>query len=44
MEKNPAKKISLNDYDIQQTIGTGSFGRVKLCKKKKAGTFQALKI
>jgi len=27
-----------------QTIGTGSFGRVKLCKQKKKGGYQALKI
>ena len=44
MEKNPAKKIVLSDYDILQTIGTGSFGRVKLCKQKRGCKFQALKI
>ena len=44
MDKNPAKKINLQDYEIGQTIGTGSFGRVKLCKLKKGGKYQALKI
>ena len=44
MDKNPAKKISLADYEIMQTIGTGSFGRVKLCRLKKGGKYQALKI
>ena len=44
MDKNPAKRIVLNDYEILQTIGTGSFGRVKLSKQKKGGKFIALKI
>ena len=47
MEKNPAKKINLSDYIVEQTIGTGSFGRVKLCSQKKGAqftSFQALKV
>ena len=35
MDKNPAKKLNLSDYQMEITIGTGSFGRVKLCKLKK---------
>ena len=44
MEKNPAKKLKVEDYNMEITIGTGSFGRVKLCKLKKGGKFNALKI
>ncbi len=38
------KKISLTDYTVGVTLGTGSFGRVKLAKNKKTGEFSALKI
>lgn len=38
------KKINLSEYNIGVTLGTGSFGRVKLCKNKKTGEFSALKI
>jgi len=38
------KKINLSEYTIGVTLGTGSFGRVKLCKNKKTGEFSALKI
>jgi len=38
------KKINLDDFDIKITLGTGSFGRVKLAKKKKTGEVCALKI
>jgi serine/threonine protein kinase len=38
------KKINLADYTLGVTLGTGSFGRVKLCKNKKTGEFSALKI
>lgn len=42
--ENKIKKLDLRDYKIKQTVGTGSFGRVKLIQKKKDGTFWALKI
>jgi len=38
------KAIKLSDYNIGVTLGTGSFGRVKLAKHKKTGEFSALKI
>lgn len=38
------KKINLSDYSIEQTLGTGSFGRVKLSKNKKTGNYVAIKI
>ena len=38
------KKATLEDYDIMVTIGTGSFGRVKLIKSKKGGKYLALKM
>ncbi|MCQ2819207.1 MAG: protein kinase [archaeon] len=38
------KKINLSDYTIEQTLGTGSFGRVKLSKNKKTGNYVAIKI
>lgn len=38
------KKINLSDYTIGVTLGTGSFGRVKLAKNKKSGEYSALKI
>lgn len=41
MEK--PKKLKLNDYEIHQTLGTGSFGRVKLAKNKNTGHWVALK-
>ncbi len=38
------KKISLDDLDVKVTLGTGSFGRVKLAKCKATGEYCALKI
>ena len=38
------KKVKLSDYQIDRTLGTGSFGRVKLAKNKSTGKYVALKI
>ena len=38
------KKVKLSDYQIDRTLGTGSFGRVKLAKNKSTGKYCALKI
>lgn len=38
------KRVNLSDYTIEQTLGTGSFGRVKLSKNKKTGNYVAIKI
>ncbi len=37
-------KVSLPEFDILETLGTGSFGRVRLAKNKKTGEFVALKM
>ena len=37
-------KISINDYIIQETVGTGSYGRVRICRNKKTNKVYALKI
>jgi len=38
------KKLRLADFEMKQTLGTGSFGRVKLAKNKQNGKFYAIKI
>ena len=38
------KKVKLSDYTIERTLGTGSFGRVKLAKNKTNGKYVAIKI
>jgi protein kinase A len=38
------KKLKLSDYEIGQTLGTGSFGRVKISKSKSNGKYFAIKI
>mmetsp|Transcript_30302 Transcript_30302/g.22059 ORF Transcript_30302/g.22059 Transcript_30302/m.22059 type:complete len:80 (+) Transcript_30302:49-288(+) len=37
------KKVSLSDYELGTTLGTGSFGRVMLAKNKKTGEYFAMK-
>ena len=37
------KKVNLNDYELTTTLGTGSFGRVMLCKNKISGDYFAMK-
>lgn len=36
--------MKLSDYDVMQTLGTGSFGRVRLAKEKRTGEYVALKM
>ena len=38
------RKIDLSKYHIKQTVGTGSFGRVKVVQHKKTKKYLALKI
>ncbi len=38
------KKLSLSNYEQGSTLGTGSFGRVRISKNKKTGSYIALKI
>jgi len=53
METFKATKVKLSDFEIMQTLGTGSFawfkfagsfGRVRLAKQKQSGEFVALKM
>ena len=37
-------KLNISDYQLSKTVGTGSFGRVKLIKHKKEKTIFALKM
>jgi len=37
-------KISKDDFTLIQVIGTGSYGKVLLVKKKSSGKFYAMKI
>lgn len=41
---NLNNKINLNEFDFLQTIGTGSFGRVKLARHKKTNKIYAIKM
>ena len=43
MSEIKIRKLNLNDYEQGVTLGTGSFGRVKIAKNKKSGNFVALK-
>ena len=42
-EVNNIRKLALKDYEQGATLGTGSFGRVKIAKNKKTGNYVALK-
>jgi hypothetical protein len=37
IQENKGKilKVNLNDFELLQTVGIGSFGRVRLCRHKK---------
>mmetsp|Transcript_6994 Transcript_6994/g.7842 ORF Transcript_6994/g.7842 Transcript_6994/m.7842 type:complete len:137 (-) Transcript_6994:641-1051(-) len=39
-----ATRLALDNYEIGITLGTGSFGRVRIAKEKKNGRFIAVKI
>lgn len=41
---SPKLGKKLNDFELQTTLGTGTFGRVRLCKDKADGAYYALKI
>jgi serine/threonine protein kinase len=43
VESTTIKKLNLADYEQGATLGTGSFGRVKIAKHKKTGNYVALK-
>uniref|UniRef100_A0A7R9UVA8 Uncharacterized protein n=1 Tax=Diacronema lutheri TaxID=2081491 RepID=A0A7R9UVA8_DIALT len=39
-----AKSAKLEAFDVLDTLGTGTFGRVRLCRHTDTGRYQALKI
>ncbi|PVU91935.1 hypothetical protein BB559_003919 [Furculomyces boomerangus] len=44
LSKIKSCRVDLNDYTFYRTIGTGSFGRVKLVKKRNSDDYFAVKI
>lgn len=44
MQTGSIKHVNLSDFTIKITVGTGSFGRVKLIVQIKTGKYYALKI
>ena len=42
--KTKPHKVKISEYEFMQTLGAGSFGRVKLSKRKSTGKFWAIKI
>ncbi|OLY84852.1 cAMP-dependent protein kinase type 2 [Smittium mucronatum] len=44
VESVPPKRIDIHNFSFFRTIGTGSFGRVKLSKNKSTGQYYAVKI
>lgn len=38
------KKLKLSEFEMGQTLGTGSFGRVKIAKAKTSGKYVAIKV
>lgn len=43
-KKGTIKKVNLNDFTVKKTVGTGSFGRVKLVYHPGESKYYALKI
>lgn len=41
--KKPKKKIRFSDFNIETTLGIGSFGKVKLARRKKDGAVMCVK-
>lgn len=44
MDSFKATKVKLSEFEVLQTLGTGSFGRVRLAKQKSSGDYAALKM
>ena len=44
MEGFSAQKVKMTDYEVMQTLGTGSFGRVRLARNKLTNNFVAVKM
>jgi serine/threonine protein kinase len=41
---NQGINVDLNNFEMSQTVGMGSFGRVRLCRHKKSGHVYVMKI
>ena len=41
---NTGVNVDLNNFEMYQTVGMGSFGRVRLCRHKKSGNIYVMKI
>lgn len=39
-----SKRLNLDDFELGTTLGTGSFGRVRIAKNKATGSWVAVKI
>jgi serine/threonine protein kinase len=44
VDSNNVKKLQLANYEVGETLGTGSFGRVRIARNQKTGNYIALKI
>ena len=44
VESLGSKKVNLNEFELMETVGTGSFGRVRLSKHKKTSKIYAIKM
>lgn len=44
MERVKVKSMKLTDFEMGATLGTGSFGRVRIAKNRKTGEYVAMKI
>ena len=43
-KENKVRQIKLSDYEMGATLGTGSFGRVRIAKNRKTQEYVAIKI
>ena len=44
VHKAQVRKVKIQDYEINQTIGMGTYSRVRLGKHKSQGRFFAIKV
>ena len=44
VDKKEQEKIKLTDFEVLETLGTGSFGRVRLGRHKKSKKIYAIKM
>ena len=44
MSESKIKTMKIQDFEIGETLGVGTFGRVKIAKNKRTGEFSAIKM